>query len=1010
MASVKAQFFSLQKLKAKQQKRRHEDLNISPMEAVKASIRQDIAKSEAYCRSVLLQKAAFTGLTEHQLKTIAQSIEKVTYPKGTVLVAQDSLGDRCFILEFGTVKQTRKLLDDSHLEMEEILKDSVFGELCFFTDELRATTITVTSETADLFVLLKSTYSSIMDSTKQVVVEIRDQLARDVVSKVKIFQQLTTANRLQVLDAMVPVVFPERSYICRQGKLGKGFYVIVEGTCMVTYNDPTGEERNIRVLEAGDYFGEIALMTSNNKSTANVVALETVSCMSLSKADFHVLLATIEEEMMKQNMMKGVAEDSANAIQRKAMKQLTARRRITGVDLHNVRSELRIDSILMRMGKFMSESLWNSMYSRYYRMIVLNSDKLEKLEKFGPIVTDMVPFLLASSRPVGLKRLEDECRSVLNMDLAIRATRVISRQTAVIHTGEEEVESRAKLIMGLLQQRNSFKDRLCDKWTLSQHFECAKKMKLLRVTAMNRVYSFGDIANCVYVILRGAVRVFTQQRLALGQKKYRRVYQEDLFPGEMFGETALEGVATRNSLVQAITDCEVALISCDDYLIVQNSSTGSSAIHSIQLSVDAKYTFLSQIPILKGWEPYRLYRLASATYQQHLAPAKQLLRKGYTNPDIFFIMSGHVHIVTDSDEYIQGIQVSNGSNSVTNVITTLNPMDYLGESGCLNSLLRLKVPIVECCDAVTASYCDILVLPAVQFYLLDDSLGTIHLMKTGYAFKRQWRQERYDALLSGRQKQTEKKERRLKEKGKNDILGSDVRAVAGDFQEDNQTIGDINAIGKELGGGDNDLVTLDSLMSSRDEIRQRYRDSRRVTTLTIGNSGVGVGSGSSTSPESMTGGLNAGPSLDDSSLMQMSQVTGPGGGLFQGSISLAGSQVSAPVHHHYHTYFQPVDPFKRDKIVGAKPVRSLALRTTLADGPKDVRLIHDEMEFVQSLSQVERQQLQERSRSVATLPPVHSYHRRMSDNASYPIPNGRNYTRVKEMFPGKPNANGEFSA
>lgn len=985
MASLKAKLNSIKKLKAKQLQQRHVEF-VSPLDAVKASIRDDIAKSASYCRSVLMRKSIFAGLTEHQLKTIAQSIEKISVPRGTLLVQQDSLGDRCFILESGGLKQTRKLLGDSFLDMDEIPKDSVFGEMCFFTDELRSTNIVVSSETADLYVLMKHTYSNIIDSTKQVVVEIRDQLARDVVSKVKIFQQLTTANRAQVLDAMVPVIFPERAYICRQGKLGKGFFVIVEGTCMVTYTELNDIERNVRVLEAGDYFGEIALMTNSNKNTANVVALETVSCMSLSKADFHVLLAAIEEEMMKQNMMKGVQEEGASALQRKAMKQLTARRRITGVDLHNVRSERRIDSILMRMGKFMSESLWNSMYSRFYRMLLLNSTQREKLAQFGPIVEDMIPFLVANNRATGLKRLQDECTEVLEMDLAIRATRIISRQTAVIHTGEEEVEMRAKLIMGLLQQRNTFRDRLCDKWTPAQHLECAKKVKLMRVTAMNRVYSFGDLANCVYVILRGAVRVFTQQRLTLGTKKYRRVYQEDLFSGEMFGETALEGVSTRNSLVQAITDCDVALISCDDYLMVQNSSSGSSAHHSINLSVDAKYTYLSQMPILKGWEPYRLYRLASATYQSHLAPAQQVLRKGHVNADISFIMSGHMHVVTDSDEYVQGLLVTNGRNSVTHVITTLDPMDYYGESGCLNNLLRLKSPIVECCDAVTASYCDVLVLPAVQFYLLDDSLGTIHQMKTAYAYKRQWRQGRYESILAGRQKQTEKRERRVKERGKNDILGANVGAVAGDFQEDNQTISDINAIGKELGGGDNDLVTLDSLMSTREELRQQHRHARHITHSISLDSLDGSARDRSIS-------MNQSQDLGDNSLMQMSQVTGPGQG------SLSGASHAAPsVVHHYHSSTHTVDPFKREKIVGATPVRSLALRTRLADGPKEVRLIHDEREFVMSLSKEEQFKLEEKGKKL-NLPPVlkNSYRRRLSEATAHT--NGRNYHHVKEMFP-----------
>ena len=119
--------------------------------------------------------------------------------------------------------------------------------------------------------------------------------------------------------------------------------------------------------------GEIALMSVSSKSTANVIAREPVSCMSLSKADFHLLLSSIEEEMMLQNMAKGINE-GVSLMQLSALKQLTSRRRISGLDVHNVRSEARIDSILMRMGKFMTESRWNSMYSRYYRSVCVRPD------------------------------------------------------------------------------------------------------------------------------------------------------------------------------------------------------------------------------------------------------------------------------------------------------------------------------------------------------------------------------------------------------------------------------------------------------------------------------------------------------------------------------------------------------------------------------------------------------------------------------------------------------------
>ena len=260
MTSLATQLNNIKKLKVKQERQRLNAANVSPLESVTLSIRHDIAKSVSFCAKALKLKSTFSGLTDHQLNTLAQSMTKISVPCGTLIAQQNSLGDRCYILESGVLGQSRQLLDDSFLDMDDISRESVFGEMCFFTDELCPAFITVKSETADLYMLMKMTYLSIMDSTKQIVVEIRDQLAKDVVEKVKIFQKLTSSHRAHVIDAMVPVIFPERTYICRQGKLGKGFYVITEGKCAVTYTNPDGGEHEVRMLESGDYFGRSKLI------------------------------------------------------------------------------------------------------------------------------------------------------------------------------------------------------------------------------------------------------------------------------------------------------------------------------------------------------------------------------------------------------------------------------------------------------------------------------------------------------------------------------------------------------------------------------------------------------------------------------------------------------------------------------------------------------------------------------------------------------------------------------
>ena len=274
-------------------------------------------------------------------------------------------------------------------------------------------------------------------------------------------------------------------------------------------------------------------MRNNSKCTANVIAKENVSCMSLSRADFHVLLSSIEEEMMKANMLKS-GEDSTSVntlLQRNALKQLSVRRRISGVDVHNTRTDARVDNLLRRMARFMTESLWNSLYSRYYRALCLMSD--EAASAYGPIAVTLAALSKTETRAVGVQRLTREVNRVLKTDLAARAAYALSR--GITSRDITDASPDALLIMGMFQQRNVFTQKLCEGWTRAQHIECARRFKLVEVPAMNRVFGFSDIANSVYVILRGAVRVFSQQMLSSDNHTFRRVFQEDLFPGEILG-------------------------------------------------------------------------------------------------------------------------------------------------------------------------------------------------------------------------------------------------------------------------------------------------------------------------------------------------------------------------------------------------------------------------------------------------------------------------------------------
>ena len=100
-----------------------------------------------------------------------------------------------------------------------------------------------------------------------------------------LFADLNDAQRLAVAEAMDEESYPRDARILREGLSGNGFYVITEGTVSVRVG---GEER--ARLHAGDFFGEISVLTGEPAGADVVVAGEEVRCAVLPGPQLRPLL------------------------------------------------------------------------------------------------------------------------------------------------------------------------------------------------------------------------------------------------------------------------------------------------------------------------------------------------------------------------------------------------------------------------------------------------------------------------------------------------------------------------------------------------------------------------------------------------------------------------------------------------------------------------------------------------------------------------------------------------
>jgi small-conductance mechanosensitive channel/CRP-like cAMP-binding protein len=119
------------------------------------------------------------------------------------------------------------------------------------------------------------------------ITEEQDRRTR-ALGSVDLFRGLTTEVRREIADHLVFTPFAAGESVCREGDNDDGLYMIVEGDAIVRIGAGP-QEREVARLVAGQFFGEMSLMTGEAR-TATVVAATDMLCYRVDKPAFQVVL------------------------------------------------------------------------------------------------------------------------------------------------------------------------------------------------------------------------------------------------------------------------------------------------------------------------------------------------------------------------------------------------------------------------------------------------------------------------------------------------------------------------------------------------------------------------------------------------------------------------------------------------------------------------------------------------------------------------------------------------
>jgi CRP-like cAMP-binding protein len=122
-----------------------------------------------------------------------------------------------------------------------------------------------------------------------------------------LFEGLSKKELTQLARVTEDLKVEPGTVLCREGKIGHEFFVIVDGSAEVTKGG-----KRIATRSGGDFVGEIALLTTTTR-TATVTATSPLRCFILTRGDFRRVLA--ENPGVQLKVMQALAERLASDLE-----------------------------------------------------------------------------------------------------------------------------------------------------------------------------------------------------------------------------------------------------------------------------------------------------------------------------------------------------------------------------------------------------------------------------------------------------------------------------------------------------------------------------------------------------------------------------------------------------------------------------------------------------------------------------------------------------------------------
>ena len=263
-------------------------------------------------KEIMKKSILFKAFDDAELTDFIDRADEKSFERGEIIIREgDKETTMYFILEGEVEVYSEK--DGRKVFLDVLRTGDFFGEFSFFTGGVRQATVRALKPTECLVITeeLFEEFAERNEEFSKVVVDFyKIRVLDTLLAHTSLFGMLKPQERKEVLACFQLEVVEKGKEIVKEGEEGDALYVIKGGRVEVVTTDPEGREVKLAELGAGDFFGEVALITGRPR-TATVRALTKVRLMKLSREDFEEICEKFPEVRLKaEEIVEKRAEDT----------------------------------------------------------------------------------------------------------------------------------------------------------------------------------------------------------------------------------------------------------------------------------------------------------------------------------------------------------------------------------------------------------------------------------------------------------------------------------------------------------------------------------------------------------------------------------------------------------------------------------------------------------------------------------------------------------------------------